>query len=86
MAGCKPELACWLHSSALAEVEPWLGVECAQRGWVEHCLTGRSALAARGEAEAHTSLQGAQSTSLRILRWNKTAEKKDISFAFGDRV
>jgi len=72
-AGCMPELACSLHKSALEEKVPWLDVECVQRGWVERCPTGRSALAARGEAEAHTSLQGAPSTSLRILRWNKTA-------------
>jgi len=72
-ADCTTEPACSLHKSALAEKEPWLGAECAQRGSVGRCPTGRSALAARGGAEAHTSLQGAPSTSLRILRWNKTA-------------
>ena len=76
-ADCMPELACSLHKSALAEKEPWLGEECAQRGWVANCPTGRSAPAARGEAEAHTSLQVAPSTSLHILRWNKTAEKRE---------
>jgi hypothetical protein len=72
-ADCMTELVCSLHKSALAEKEPLLGVECAQRGWVGRCPTGRSTLAARGEAEEHTSLQGAPSTSLRILRWNKRA-------------
>ena len=85
-ADCTTELACWQHKSALAEKEPWLGAECAQRGSVARCPTGRSALAARGGAEAHTSLQGAPSTSLRILRWNKTAEKKENKHCFGERV
>jgi len=31
-ADCMTELVCSLHKSALAEKEPWLGVECAQRG------------------------------------------------------
>ena len=74
---CMQELACLLHKSALAEKEPWPGAECARRGSVARFPTGRSALAARGGAEAHTSLQGAPSTSLRILRWNKTAEKRE---------
>jgi len=70
---CMQELACLLHKSALAEKEPWLDAECGQHGWVVRCPIGRSAPAARGEAEEHTSLPGALSISLRILRWNKTA-------------
>jgi len=70
---CMTELACLLHKSALAGKEQWLDVVCEPHGLVERCLTGRSALAARGEVEEHTSLLEAPSTSLRILRWNKTA-------------
>ena len=75
---CMMEPACLQRKSALAERAPWLVVGCAPRGSEARCPTGRSGPAARGAAGARTLLRGAPSTSLRNLRWNKTAEKCQV--------
>ena len=75
---CKMEPACLQRTSALAERVPWLVLGCAPRGSGARCPTGRSRPATRGAAGARTLLRGALSTSLRNLRWNKTAEKCQV--------
>ena len=82
---CKMEPACLQRTSALAERVPWLVVGCAPRGSGARCPTGRSGPATRGAAGARTLLQGVPSTSLRNLRWSKTAEKMSSQVLVGQQ-